>query len=373
MPEIEIKEEAVERIEEEKEEEARKKAADTSYIWKTILVVGLVALLILGILLPIRIVPNVVSDLRDTVAGFFGAKKGLSLDKRTITSGDTFTLDLSSASTSPETNTAFVFSYPCREGVYFEYSKTGEAADSETISCETPFTFTSDTKKISLKAVSLTQKSVEQPVTINLMTLGDETASSSEVQFGTVTLVINNPLATTTPAFTEPTISTSTATTTGQTPHVPQTPVATTTPHTTSTTTVSSGGTPAPQPVYVPTDLVVSGLQVGTIINGQFVQTATVRSTDNVVIKFTISNQGSRSTAGWMFDAYIPTLDPQFSVYHSPAQGAIGQGSGVINSLSVNNLRPGMQTITIVLDPAAHVSDSNRSNNKITATINIVP
>jgi hypothetical protein len=318
------------------------------FIWKSLIIIALVILLLVGVLLPIKIVPTAVSDITGRIRNALSPNRGVTLSENEIETGDPFTLDLNTKTT--DSQGTFTLFFPCREGVFLEYSKTSTSTDRETVSCETPFTFTSPNKKITFTAVSRNATSTMQPISIDYTPSPESGTSTEKVHLGDVTLTIKNPA----PIGDSFAIGTTTA---------PVQPVATTTAATSTPVATTTPTTPRPvtQPVQNsgPTDLIV---QLTRLSPGN-----TVQSNGTITIQFSIYNSGARLPAGWTFDVYLPAMDPAKRVYHSPAQASLGYQSGINNTLTVTNLMPGPQTITIVLK----ANDNNQTNNKIAVPITV--
>jgi hypothetical protein len=381
MPEEqEIKEEI--REEERKKEE---KHETSDFAWKTLVAIILISLLVAGVLVPIRLFPRIISGLSGDIRGLFTREKsGLTIDDAALESGESFTLNLNATST-PTDDGTFTITYPCRQGISLEYSQSGEDADRETISCETPFTFTSKNKKITFLARSQATTTVEQPIAIDYTPLADSGTSTEKIHLGDVSVFISNtalalnpnPTATTTPIAQNPPQNTigsnneiPSGGTIGQNSNQNNQNNSNTN---TGTDSEEPDTTPvAPRPVYSgPADLSINLLKVGVAQNGVIVPVQQFRGIDTLTIQFVITNIGGPARAGWTFEAHMPTIAPEKQLTYSPVQAALAQGSGTVNTLTVRGLRPGTHTITIILDQKNITGDLSRANNRIDIPITV--
>ena len=355
---LDIKQELLLKTPEKKEVPVIKKdeKEGSDFFWKAIIGIILVALLLVGVLLPIKLVPSAMSRLSQGLNGYFKSKDPVSLNKKSVGSGDTFTLGLNSTTTDPASAT-YTLNYPCRDGVYLEYSKTGKDSDLETISCETPFTFSANTQTITLRAMSKVTATVEQPITIDIVT-----ASTFPFRLGEVTLTISNTNILASSTNSNNLDATGTTSVTG----------------TTSTSTsyaTSSNAQPKSKalPYTGPADLSVRLGKIGVAGgNGQIINTTSFRASDTIILQFIIENLGGKTVSGWTFDAYLPTVDKQSSTLHSSPQASVGHLSGSYNTITITNLLTGNQKISIELDPENKTQDGNRANNRLDVSITVV-
>src|SRR3954470_18025553 len=78
---------------------------------KVLVLIGLIILLIIGILLPIKLVPSAVTGIKDYFSSLFRRTSvELSTNKEQIISGEPFTLSWSGAT---RENGSYILSYPC--------------------------------------------------------------------------------------------------------------------------------------------------------------------------------------------------------------------------------------------------------------------
>lgn len=358
--------------EEKKREETVKKRNEAAV--KGLIIVALVILLVAGILLPIRLVPNTFGTIGDRFQSLFDREESFSLqsNKIMLQSGEEFILSWRGG---PREQTAnYVVDYQCIDGIEIEYVSS---TATEVIECDTPYSFSTDTKSITLRVVSETQALADVEVTVenktgsgNLRVVGTMPISVINDRIAArgqnATSTISHPEVTTeTPAVTSTTTVTyrpatpSTSTTTPatpSTPSVPQTPTAPTTPAVTTPT-----GNP---------DLTISTITLGKLVGTTFVPATSFSSTDRIAVRFVVSNIGTRATGAWRFNASLPTLSPAYTFYQSPVQQSLGGGSHIEYTLSFDNPKTGTNQIVLVADSANSVRESNEMNN--TAIRNIV-
>ena len=336
------------------------------FFWRTPVVVVLLCLLLLGILVPFKIIPRSISGLTSVFQKYFSKTvEPVSADKTAITSGGFVTLNLNSTSTSATSN-SYTMTYPCRPGISLDYSQSGSDFDRIAIPCETPFTFISKNKQITLRVISEATSTVEQPVSIDIVPDEEFGTSTEKIRLGDISLYV---------------LPAEIASTTSATPHSDffyTENVATTTPYVPTPTSTSHTLLPPeyipqsqPQMPVIPTDLHIALLKIGKNVNGVIVETTSFQTYDMVVVQFSIGNRGGTSRSGWIFEAYAPTISPQKHITYSPPQRALTMGSGSMNTLSIGGLIPGNQTITIILDQRGVSGDINRSNNRIDIPITI--
>ncbi len=132
---------------------------------KVIVLIALIALLVIGILLPIKLVPSAVTSLKGFFTSLFGteSKITLSLDKKTISSGDAFTLSWKGMT---DTDGSYLLKYDCLDGVTFI---TSVNQPSEKIVCGAQYYFAPSQSKISVTASSSVLKNADVPVTVSLL------------------------------------------------------------------------------------------------------------------------------------------------------------------------------------------------------------
>jgi len=122
--------------------------------------------------------------------------------------------------------------------------------------------------------------------------------------------------------------------------------------------------------IYGTPDLSIHHIRTGVIArNGYFVQKSSFSKNDVVVIKFTVSNNGTKTSPAWKFQALLPKTDNP--LYTSAYQPAIPPCSGRFYTVRVSNPRVGNQKITVSVDPVNEVQELNEINNSDHTSIQV--
>lgn len=310
---------------------------------KIIVLIMLIALLIVGILLPIKLVPNAVTSLKTKFTSLFSNSAPttnviLSTNKNTITSGDTFVLLWNGEH---RKDGSYVLSYECKIGVTLS---TSFVTANEAIACNTPYYFSPADNTIGLGIVSTHNQIV--PV---LVTLGFLSHNSLDVEtISKINIPVN-------PSTKQP-IKTATST------PVKVVPVkATSTPAVTHTSQTSNPNGTA--------DLSIRIIDVGYLTDDAvFVPSASITSSQRGAVKFTVTNIGNKNTGLWSFKAHLPTsANP---IYSAQVQNSLRPQDGIIYTLAfepVNYTR--VNTVTIIADYVGMIKEVSESNNTASATI----
>lgn len=126
------------------------------------------------------------------------------------------------------------------------------------------------------------------------------------------------------------------------------------TPSTPTTPGTSTGsGTP---------DLSVRILGYGVIdMNGMFVARAPMHAGEIAAVKFDIANNGSGSTGAYRFDVNLPMQGGY--TYSSPSQASLAPGAHIENTLRFRPMQAGGGTISVTVDAADAVNESNEGDN----------
>jgi hypothetical protein len=137
---------------------------------------------------------------------------------------------------------------------------------------------------------------------------------------------------------------------------------------------------------YGASDLSVVILDTGILngYNGQYVQTNSVRTTDQVRIHFVVKNLGGTATGPWTLTTNLPVSNNYnnnsttnyYSGNNSNSNGAIqaSLAPGAIADffLTFTGLQTtGYSNITITVNPAGGYADANPSNNTATTYLNV--
>ncbi len=122
--------------------------------------------------------------------------------------------------------------------------------------------------------------------------------------------------------------------------------------------------------IYGKPDLAVHNLRVGVETpSGNFISKTSFSSSDVITVKFTVSNNGNRTSPAWYFQALLPKLDGQ--LYSSQAQAAIPPCSGRYYTLRIYNPKKGYSSILISIDPQNLINELNEINNNASKEITV--
>ncbi len=342
---------------------------------KIVVLIALIVLLVIGILLPIKLVPNAITSIKDGFASLFGGntKATLSLDKSEIHSGDSFVLSWTGDHMD---NGSYVLTYDCKDGVTMV---TSVNQPNETIGCGTQYYFSPTDNTIQLSITSTLNRFTDVPVTLSFLpnnsgdikTLGDivitvinSNVADNRQNMGTTTAVV-----TPTPVAPTPVVR--------PTP----TPVVTPTPVTPTPVvpTPASTGSPQATPVKVThrvsnpngiADLSVSMTNVGYLdpVTGAFVSSPTVTGDQIAAVKFLVKNKGDKNTGAWDFTAALPSKT--HPTYTAINMNNIGPGDSIEFTLGfadINDARNNVVTITV--DSTNKVKEITAANNVASAHI----
>ena len=346
-----------------KEKEVIKNEPSTAL--KVGVLLALIALLIVGILLPIKLVPDAFGSFGSKFSGLFtqSTKIALSADKNPAHINEPFTLTWNGDHRSDGT---YILSYTCSNNVGFT---TSVNQPNEAIACGSQYYFVP--QKNSIVLVPTGKDTQGADISLGLSFL--QTGSTTPVDVGSLAITVVNPTASN--PITNPATSTP--------PVVSPTPIITPTQQPVVTTPSPTPVTPAPvtpAPTPKPTpgvsnpngiaDLSVRVIAVGYIDpgTGAFVESQSAAPNSRVAVKFNVMNAGTKSTGAWSFTATLPSA--AHPVFYSPIERSLTPQSGSIFTLSFDYPQyQGINTISIQLDPNHSVSQSNRSNDYATASI----
>jgi hypothetical protein len=390
-------------IDEKVEDQKKKKKQRWDFTLKVLIGVALVILLIVGILLPIKLVPDAVSTLAGNLKSIFsGSPYKVMLDTNSIESGQSVRLSWNGVS--PADTGTYYLSYQCVDGLQMiEQFPNGTA---QSIPCASAFPFTTSTTASSTIELVATSDQIHSAKTeLQLSFL--KTGATKGQSLGSATLTVTND-AITTDTTTNPaaTASTSTSANNSGTSASNSNSNSNSTSTATNTTTNTSGsgttnnnngsssnnsgssystgssnygsgtsgssgsysGTSgAPATVHTKADLAVTLVATGIIdpTTGAFVPTQQIQTTNQIAIRFRVSNNGGTATGPWNFSATLPTIDPSKAHYTSPQEPSLGPGSGIYFTLSFGGVIPGQSQIVITADPNGSVSETNKANNRL--------
>ncbi len=198
--------------------------------------------------------------------------------------------------------------YPCKDTFRLETSGTGAA---NTIPCGAAFTVPSNEKSIVVTPRLSGTVSMSVPLSIIFI----PSATSSKQAQGSATVLVHPSAARVEPAA----------------------PV-----------------TPTKPRAITPADLSVSILGANVDASGM------------AIVEFDIANNGGSLSGTYYFDAYLPTQSAY--TYSSPAQSSLAPGDHIVNTLRFSQTVPG--SISVVVDPAQTVHESNENNNYASQPLN---
>jgi len=264
----------------------------------------------------------------------FGGESGIvvTVPQAAIESGRVFPV---SWTYETETAGAYAFLYRCTTGFRFNLPTSSGAAGTA-IPCGSAFSV-GDAKSLNLVPTISGTTSVDVPLTIVFM---PSATSTDERPQGTATVRV---VSAGTNGTQQPGTSNMPST---STPSIPTT-------QTPSTAVVA--GTP---------DLSVRILGFGVIdMSGMFVMRAPMHAGEIAAVKFDIANNGSASSGSYHFNVQLPMQGQGGYTYASPVQASLAPGAHVENTLRFRPMQPGGGTITVAVDSAGAVRESNEGNN----------
>lgn len=248
----------------------------------------------------------------------------------------------------PENGT-YSFSYACREGLYFQIPKE---EGFETIQCDSPFSFSSDTNSLTLIPVSEENRFVDVPIEITSV---NESGESTTLDDSFLT-IINEAV---------PASSSSTSDTESGTP-------LTAGERTDEVFPISDSRSVASDP-NGRVDLKVRIIDTGFIdASNTFIPTSSISVSQHGAVRFSVTNAGSKMSDNWTFNAVLPTIP--MHIFHSVNQKALQPGDRIDFTLGFDQINKDLTegVITINVDPTGAIHDeSNRDNNIAQTTINI--
>lgn len=332
----------------EPQPEEKKKRASTGL--KVTVLVILVVLLAVGILLPIKLVPNAVSSIATTITSLFIPNKNvkITVDKTVINSGETFTISWDG---SHKTNGSYSLSYECDTGLRLE---TSVNQPNETIACGTPYYFSPNTNSIDLIAYSEANRYADVTMTLGFLEDGATNPQTLSTKVVTITNTnVSDNFAT----------NSGTSTDSSSTTEVTQEPVTENTTPTKPSTTNSSEPTHAASNPNGLADLEVHPIAVGYInSNGIFIPSNFVSANQQAAIKFAIINVGNKNSGSFTFSADLPSnTDPR---YNAGDQPNLAPGDRIEYVLSFKNLINAQNRVaTIYADQSNFIPESSKANN----------
>ncbi|MFM2414658.1 MAG: hypothetical protein RI911_351 [Candidatus Parcubacteria bacterium] len=308
-------------------------------------ILGFIALLIAGLWSTIQLVKQGSQMISGTgtrgvssLVGLSNAGVSMKLGTSQVNSEDPFTLSWSVA----RADGTLTLTYACREHVYIQVNADGS---SYAIPCNAPYSIPSGSQSLSLTAVSDAADDVEIPLTLNV------TTSSGQTSKDAATITVRRAAVTQKKAAS-----------------VQPEPVVTPAPET-------KQPAPKPQPiekkaVMVPVkksddsgkaDLKPTITQIGVLVDGSLVEKNVFTPGDVVVVKFDVTNTGTKVARGWAFTATLPS-NPVFT-YRSEQQEDLYAGATAHLTMTFDKIAPGTGIVSIQVDAAKAIPEVSDANN----------
>lgn len=309
---------------------------------------GLIIILVLGILLPMKYVPSALSSLASSITSVFIPKEKTRIVSPVgeIKSGESFNISWTGKH---RIDGSYSVTLECLSGTTAKSSVN--IPDGEIV-CGVPYFFNSPENSVDLTINTSKNRYTDVRIIVgflpedsadivyiseSIVTITNPAIAQSDELFG-----IESPSAT---AEASPIVS--------ATPTTAIEPVATK-PKTVSTQTYSG-----------PADLTITVIGSGYIDSntGKFVSAKSVNPKDHLsAVKFQIANQGGMPASGWSFRADLPSTSD--SLYESGIQQTLYSGDKIEYVLSFENLTANKDNYaTITVDTANKVSESKENNN----------
>jgi hypothetical protein len=350
---------------------------------KVIVLILLVILLVIGILLPVKLVPNALSTVGTKLSSWFSKDKVviLTTDKSPIATGEPFTISWTHA---PKTDGTYALQYTCTAGLQFQITITEPY---ETLPCGANFYFSTNSPSLTLVPVSTALRVADTQMSLSYL----ENNASTTKTLATIRISINNQIATGTAATSTPTQATTTvpvkptptkpATTTPVTNYPATTTATTTKPSTPKPTTPVTPSTPTKntQPTITRTyrtsnpyghpDLIVRIISTGYLTdNAEYIPSQYIYGGQRAAFRFIVTNIGDKNSGMWDFNASLPTVfHPTYIAHNRPN---LGPGDSILYTLGFDDINQNPQnTVSVTVDPGQFTGDINFSNNTAATTI----
>lgn len=328
---------------------------------KALAIVGLVAILILGLWGLIRVaslVPGIGSTLAAVGASlssiFVPAERlEITLPSANVRSGEPMAITWNHVN--KRGDGSYTLSYECRGG--FSMESITPIGTYQKAPCDTSFNYANSQTEIRVIPVSMQARFLDVPITLSYTRAGEENPSATT---DTAITVINEAVSATPPPSPTPT------------PRPAPTPL----PGTRTDQTyrfVGSGAVSDPREVP---DLAVSITAIGTLDRSTnvFSPSATVRAGSRAAVQFFVTNVGTKTAEFWNFNAALPTKP--FRIFHSDTQRALGPGDRIEYTIGFDEVdaRTSNGVFTVNVDPGNSIAELSEANNiaKVQFTV-IVP
>ncbi|MCI0619783.1 hypothetical protein L0Y40_01975 [Candidatus Wolfebacteria bacterium] len=335
--------------------------------FKVLAGIGVAVILVALIWVGVRTAQN----LPDGTSGIAGALTNIGSRERIVVTADpavatsTDTVTVSWEHLNKKEDGSYTLRYDCHDGLEL-IATAGD--NEETIFCNVPFNTTGVDNILEVRAVSESAARAETNIAIDFTRNGSRNISET----GETLLVVINP-----DLMEEATVAGTSTPVEG--PAAPET----------NNTTGSVVPAPAPQPTqtftFGPTsgaaclasnpngtaDLTLVVIDTGTANSrGEFTHKDPVDTDDTVAVKFLVSNNGTKDTGPWDFEAHLPTRPSRD--FSSPTQDSLCAGGSREYILSFTRVqRDPTVTVRIELDPDDTVDEISESNNSESETINV--
>jgi hypothetical protein len=312
-------------------------------------ILGFIALLIAGLWSTIQLVKQGSNMISGTgtrgVTSFMGltsAGVSMKLDGKNVTPGEAFTVSWSSTKRDDATLT---LTYACREHVYLQINAN---ETSYAIPCNAPFTVAQEVTSLSLTAMSEANAPVEIPLTLTLTNASGATSKDAS------TITVLTPTAAPAPVVEEAPKTQAPVTTTEPAPKkvVEQKQVMV------PVKKSDDAGIPDLKPVIT---------QIGVLVDGSLVEKTIFKPGDTVVVRFDVTNHGTKVAKAWTFAAVLPS-SPVFT-YTSDAQEDLYAGATAHLTMTFDKLASGTGIISISVDAAQAIKEGSEANNGVSRQI----
>ena len=267
------------------------------------------------------------------------------------------------------------FIYQCGDGIKFELYNPA-VKSFVPLDCNTPFNMPADFKDLKIKAVSANKDSVEAKIAI--VYTNNKGEKIKDIQ----TLKINKAQATQNIQIDQSVVEDDKEGTTLARNQANQSnadlQVARNTVDTQSAQRENVNSTLSTQTQnknrcvskeYGTPDLKLKYLSVGTIRNGRFITKKSFASWETIVIKFDVTNTGTKKTTYWRFSANLPKTNDSY--FKSSAQPSIYPCNGRVYTIKVINPAKGSHRIRVSLDPDNAIREINEYNNSADVYVSV--
>ncbi|MFC1729776.1 hypothetical protein ACFL6I_05515 [candidate division KSB1 bacterium] len=243
----------------------------------------------------------------------------------------------------PENGT-YTFNYACKNGLTLAtYNEEGVR---ETIQCDSPFSFSSDTNSLPLIPISKESRIVYVPIVITSVNESGESVTLTDSSIAIINKAIQEDSSTNT--------GSENPLTAGE--------------RTDEVFPISSSRSVSDPNGRV--DLSVRIIGTGIVdANGNFIPSSSISVTEKRgAVQFSVTNQGSRASDTWTFNAVLPTMP--MHIFHSTNQKALQPGDRIDFTLGFDQLNRSLTegVITINADPSGNIGNELSRDNNIAQT-----